>query len=207
MAVEVGLGKGDGGAFVAAGFEEVGAGGEGDGAVGFHEVAEGESGAHEEEWRKGLRSTRFILEEGCEVEFGIAEEEVGVIARIKMGEHVAEGRLGGFESRGGEEEGGENGEGPALRDGEFVEFGVGEVVGAADFGGGAGGEEGGFDGLAAGEGLVRKLEGTGGNGRDFLPICDGVRGGSEEVCEGAIGAVVLILMCKNSLGEFFKFTV
>ena len=50
----------------------MGAGREGNGAEGFHEVEEGEGGAHE----KNGTGLSDGVEEGSEVEFGILEEEV-----------------------------------------------------------------------------------------------------------------------------------
>lgn len=57
----------------------------------------------------------------------------------------------------------------------FVKPGIRKVVRAAGFGGGAGGEEGGRDFFARGEGVLGELESAGGNGGNILPSFDGRR--------------------------------
>lgn len=168
LLVEVEFGKGVGGALVAAGFEKLRSEWEGERGVRLHEVEEGEGAPHEEEGLVGVE----LAQEGAEVELGVLEKEGIGATGVEVEEHVGEGGLGGFAGGGGEEVGEERGKAgvlPGLGEGVLVKGGVGEVVGAADFGGGAGGEEGFGDGGSAGEGKGGVLEGVGGDGGDLGP--------------------------------------
>lgn len=72
IGVEFWLREGVRGSFVTSGFQKPGASGEGEGAEGFHEVKECQSGAHEED-----RAVVFkLLDERGEMESGVAQEEV-----------------------------------------------------------------------------------------------------------------------------------
>lgn len=199
--VEVRFGEGVGGAFVSAGFEEVGIGGKRDGTERFHKVEKGEGGAHEKEGLVGAE----VVEERGEMEFGIAQQESGGVAVVEAGEHVGEGRLRGFRGCWCEEEGREvGGVWPTVGDGEIINLGIGEMVGSLGFGRRAGGEEGGGDGFSAGEGKVREFEGRGGDGGDFLPILDRFRGEIQVLGESLVGGVVGELMCEKSEGEIVE---
>lgn len=190
LAVEVGLFEGAVGAFIAAGFHELGAWWERQGAGGLDEMEEGQSGSDEEE---GLVLGECREERG-EVKAGVFEEEALVGAVIQGGQHVAERGMWCLDRRGSEEVGGERLVRPGRLDGGFVEGGVRKMVGPASLAGGAGGEEGGFSGLAAGEGEVGVFKGIGGESGDFLPGIDGFRSGAESLAVVLIGEIFGKLM-------------
>ena len=119
---------------------------------------------------------------------------------------MREGGLGCLAGRGREKIKGEVGKVllPVGECGEVVEFGVGEVVCTAGFGGGSGGEEGDFSG---GKGEVWELKGAGGNGGDVARVGERVRGDAEVSTKALVGEVLLEVSFKELLSKGFKIRV